>query len=245
MTSEVGEQSSQKDFIFDRIFIVMSPSLEVHRRMGEVVYNFHNREVDRLADSEKLSEKLFDKLVKNWNVEGLCYYILHRMLDHLEEVVTDKLTSFCEAYVEYGISAERAYETLSKDAFRELSEISFEKTGNEKKDEVVELFKEFTLATLQLGWENVLASIILDKSGDELLLVKKVANRVRRNKKVRKSMDKVWEFLESFCIITSEKVENLEKEKKKRTKELKKKYDKIVPKIRDALKELGIKNLKV
>ncbi|ADC65072.1 hypothetical protein Ferp_0904 [Ferroglobus placidus DSM 10642] len=219
----------------------MSPSLDVHSRMGEIVCNFYNREVDRIADSEKLSEALFDRLVENWNVEGLCYYLLHRMLDSLEEFTVEKLTELCEAYVDYGVSVEKSYDALSREAYEKLEEFSFEKTGNEKKDEVVDLFREFVLATLNLGWENVLASIILDRSGDELLLLKKVTKRLKKNRKTRKSMDKVWEFLELFCTLSAERAAEFEREKKKRTKELKKKYDKIVPKIRDVLKELGIK----
>ena len=219
----------------------MSPSLEVHRRMGEVVCNFYDHEIDKMADEFGLSEKLFDELIERWDVEGLCYYLLHRMLDRVEESITDMLSRFGEAYVNGETTAERAYEVILKSSFEELSKISFEKTGNEKKDEVVDLFREFIVATLNIGWENVIASIVLDRSKDELLLVRRVVDRLKRKRNLRRSMDKVWKFMEDFCVIASERLSDVEKTKKKRIKTLKKNYDKIVPKIRDVLKELGIK----
>ncbi len=220
----------------------MSPSLDVHRRMGEIVCNFYDHEVDRIADSSKLSEKLFDELLERWDVEGLCYYILHRMLDELEVAMLEMLTKFGEAYARGETTVERAYEVIYEESLRVLSKFTFEKTGNEKKDEVVNLFRDFVVTTLKAGWENVIASVVLDKSGDELLLVRKVVNRLKKNRRIRKSMDRVWEFLEGFCVVASERLEEVEKTKKKRISTLKKNYDEIVPKIRDVLKELGIRS---
>jgi len=233
------------------------PSWRVHRIIGEIVCNFYNHEIDKLIDltgkhdagrydSVILNEDL-EYVFKRWGTEGVCYYILHHVLDRLSDIIVSELQQLCEAYVFGKISVEEAYNRLYENSFARLSaEVkNFVMTSDCIKNEVLTYLLEYILATLKSGWEGVLFYVILDTpKGKRPMIAKRVLNvmavksaayQYKYNLKLDEN--KVKEFLLKIGEVAARKFDDFLKSSHERTEELAKKYE-----LREALNKLESRN---
>ncbi|GEM_PF-1782189 len=235
------------------------PSWKVHRIIGEIVCNFYDHEIDKLIDlterhdagrydSQVLKEQ-FKYVYRKWGAEGICYYVLHHILDRLSDIVVSELQQLCESYVFGKISVEEAYNRLYENSFRRLSDDvkKFAKTYDYIRDEVLSSFFEYILASLRAGWEGVLFFVLLDTpEGKQPLIAKRVLNVMavksaayQYKYRLRLDMRKAVDFLLEMGEVATKKFEDFRKRTQERTHELTKMYEQILPKLREALDRLN------
>ena len=236
------------------------PSWKVHRTIGEIVCNFYDHEIDKLIDLTEghdagrydsgVMKEQFEYVYKKWGAEGLCYYFLHHILDRLSDIVVSELQQLCEDY----ISVEEAYSKLYENSFKRLSNAvkEFAKTHDYIKDDVLASFFDYILATLKATWEGVLFFILLDTpEGKQPLIAKKVLNVMTVKSAAYKykygsGLDtrKAVNFLSEIGEVATKKSKNFSKLSHERVYELTRMYERIFPKLREALDKLKNCNCK-
>lgn len=86
------------------------PSWKVHKEIGKIILNFYNHEIDQLIDSEDHDAGRYDNAVLSWQFEyvwskwgweGICYYVLHHVLDRIQDITVSEICDLGEFYL-YG-----------------------------------------------------------------------------------------------------------------------------------------------
>ncbi len=234
------------------------PSWKVHRTIGKIVCNFYDHEIDKLIDlteghdagryDSQVVKEQFEYVYKRWGSEGVCYYVLHHILDRLSDIVVSELQRLCESYIFGKISVEEAYNRLYKNSFQRLSDDvkEFAKTYDHIKDDVLSSFFEYILTSLRAAWEGVLFFVLLDTpEGKQPLIAKKVLNVMAVKSAVyqykygsRLDTRKAITFLSEIGEIATKKFENFSKHSHEKILELTRIYEQILPKLREALDKL-------
>jgi len=234
------------------------PSWKVHRTVGKVVCNFYDHEIDKLIDlteghdagrydSQVLKEQ-FEYVYEKWGPEGVCYYVLHHILDRLSDILVSELQQLCESYIFGKISVKEAYNRLYENSFKRLSNDvkEFANTYDHIKDGVLSYFSEYILASLRAGWERVLFFVLLDTpKGKEPLIAKKVLNVMAVKSAtyqykygLKLDMIKAETFLLKIGEVATKKCKDFDKLSHERVYELTRAYEQILPKLREALDKL-------
>lgn len=80
----------------------MSPEWEVHRKWGELLFDFSDSEIDKLIDLQQhdagrydshLLEQQLNYVHQEWGEVGVAYYILHHLLDRAEDILLSEMCS--------------------------------------------------------------------------------------------------------------------------------------------------------
>ncbi len=155
------------------------PSWKVHRLVGEIVcFGFYNHKIDRLIDSKgshdagRYDEAIFKNealmMLREFGGNGLCYYVLHHVLDRLQDLLVSELVYGYEQYVQ-GHDIEEIYEgirsrvlgRLRNDPKTAIPEF-LQKTGETPEDEILYAMTRLVLAGIEFGLDCILFFLITD-----------------------------------------------------------------------------------
>jgi len=238
----------------------MSPSWKVHRTVGDIVCNFHNHEIDKLIDStERHDAGRYDKVIlseqidyvwNKWKWEGVCYYVLHHILDRLADIIVSELCKLCEECLRGRITIEQAYEELLENTLQRAKKDYYIqglwKTGDEKKDKLLKYTIDYILVSLEAGWEMCIGFIVMDVSakgkpttGTRVfhgMLVKSIARQIFRGTSGF-SQQQIIDFLIKLGDVAQKKMKEFEKIKEDRKAKLTKEYERLFPLLKKSIDE--------
>ena len=160
------------------------PSWKVHRLIGEIIcFGFCSHEIDALIDNKGRHDAgRYDELIfvnealmvlKKYGGNGLCYYILHHVLDRLQDLLVSELASEYEQYMK-GHSIEEIYEGIRSRILDRLKNDPktvipnfLQDTKDAPEYEILHAMTRLVLIGIEFGLDCVIFLLITDvnKSG--------------------------------------------------------------------------------
>lgn len=155
----------------------MSPSWKLHRLIGTIVCDFYDHKIDKLIDirehdvgryDKSALSKQFDYVWDRWEWKGICYYLLHHILDRISDILVSELSRLGEKYLDGTITLEEGYKEVVNRVFERIKKDYYiqglAKTGCKERDELIRCCIEYILASLEVGKESCIGFILMDIS---------------------------------------------------------------------------------
>ena len=227
--------------------------------IGDIVCGFSDPEIDGLIDKSSehdagrydaniLAEQI-DYVWEKWGWEGVCYYLLHHILDRIADIAVSELCGLCEDYLSGKIILEDAYTGLLEKILQRTKEDYYIqnlwRTGYDKRDKLLKLTVEYILASLEAGWEACIGFVILDVSstGRPMVgmrvfngaIVKSVAKEFKGYRSF--SEKEIKDFLMRLGELAKTKMYDVEKVTENRKAKLAEEYKRLRPLLEEAIAE--------
>lgn len=239
------------------------PSWKVHREVGKIIIGFYDHRIDGLIDSAEAHDAgRYDIAVLardlkyvwgRWGWEGVCYYVLHHVLDRIQDIVVSELSRLADSYL-YGAKhtyfIDELYRDMMKNVLQRIrgDEYIWGLAGvdDEFWRRLLKLTIDYIVATLVSGWEIVMGMVVMDVSAGgrpttaarltTALTVKSVARSSKYGRRMLTSSE-ISDFLLKLGEIASREMEGyLLSYKNERRKWLEERLEEILPRLRKTIR---------
>ncbi len=159
------------------------PSWKVHCLIGEIIcFGFCNHEIDALIDVKGRHDRgRYDKsvftnealtILRKYGANGLCYYILHHILDRLQELLISELAHGYNLYTS-GHDINSVYEKVRSNIIsrirndtRTIFSTYLEEHSDRPEDEILNAMIRLVLAGIESGIDCILFFLISDVNSE-------------------------------------------------------------------------------
>ncbi len=237
----------------------MSPSWKLHRLIGKIVCNFYDHRIDELIDIQEHDigrydksalSKQFDYVWDKWGWEGICYYLLHHILDRISDILVSELSHLGEKYLDGVITLEEGYKEIVNKVFEKIKKDYYiqglAKTGCKERDELIKYAIEYILASLEVGKESCIGFILMDTSSQGKLttgsrvftaMISKSVAREFKGRGKRFTSKELTDFLIEIGKIAEKEMKQAISNVRIRTDKLTRIYEQLFPQIKKAVED--------
>ena len=216
------------------------PSGKVHRKWGNRLLSFSEKEIDALIDRthdrSRYDKNVFENQIKyvkeRFGLLGVRYYLLHHILDIMQETLKDILSP---EKIDKTISISLIKNSINLD---KIIKMIYEKAEGEIKKKsylyrAIENEKLFKVINKKKQLYELLYDLMIDKQGGRELANKYTKYRYERYCKIEREIDEKVNRMDYKELISFDYYGELKRRQKEIEKELRRKWNFILKMINE------------